>query len=114
MKKTILILALFGLGGGAALAADQPSDQPTVRGSQIMTQQERAEHRVKMRSAKSREERERIRREHHEEMKKRAKERGAKIPDNPPAQRGGMGPGRMNGGAGMGPGGGMGPRGDGY
>jgi hypothetical protein len=91
-------------------------DQEQVYGSQLMTQQERTAYRAKMRAAKTQEERERIRAEHHEQMKARAKERGVTLPDEPPARGGGMGPGGGGmgpGGGGMGPGGGMGggPRG---
>jgi hypothetical protein len=84
-------------------------DQEQVFGSQLMTQEERVAYRARMRAAKTQEERERIRAEHHEQMKVRAKERGVTLPDVPPARGGGMGPG----GGGMGPGGGMGggPRG---
>jgi hypothetical protein len=71
-----------------------------IYGSQMMTSQERAEHRARLQAATSAEERERIRKEHHEKMKLRAKERGITLPDEPPAT--GMGKG-------MGPGGGMGP-----
>ena len=84
------------------LARDQIRDQD-IYGSQLMTAQERDAHRNKMRAAKTEQERERIRAEHHEQMKVRAKERGVTLPDEPPAGRGpGMGPG----GGGMGPGGG--------
>ncbi|GAO34984.1 hypothetical protein SCT_0364 [Sulfuricella sp. T08] len=94
-------------------------DQEQVYGSQLMTQEERMAYRTKMRAAKTQEERERIRAEHHEQMKVRAKERGVTLPDMPPAMGGGMGPGggigggMGPGGGGMGPGGGMGggPRG---
>lgn len=48
-----------------------------------------------MRAATSAEERERIRAEYHEQMKKRAKERGVTLPNAPPMRPGGMGP--MNG-----------------
>ena len=90
-------------------------DQEQVYGSQLMTQQERTAYRAKMRAAKTQEERERVRAEHHEQMKVRAKERGVTLPDEPPARGGGMSPGggMGPGGGGMGPGGGMGggPRG---
>jgi len=83
-------------------ARDQIRDQD-IYGSQLMTVQERNEYRNKMRSAKTAQERERIRAEHHEQMQVRAKDRGVTLPDQPPAGRGpGMGPG----GGGMGPGGG--------
>ena len=85
-------------------------DQEQVYGSQLMTQQERTAYRAKMRAAKTQEERERVRAEHHEQMKVRAKERGVTLPDEPPARGGGMSPGggMGPGGGGMGPGGGMG------
>ncbi|MDE1982222.1 MAG: hypothetical protein KGJ83_00370 [Betaproteobacteria bacterium] len=82
----------------------QTQTRETIYGSQIMTPQERSAYRSKMRAAKSVEEREQFRREHHEQMKERAKARGITLPDEPPARGGGFGPG-----AGMGPGGGMGP-----
>ncbi|HWQ68914.1 MAG TPA: hypothetical protein VN494_02985, partial [Patescibacteria group bacterium] len=72
-----------------------------------MTPQERADHRAKMRAAKTTEEREKIRMEQHKLMQERAKARGVTLPDEPPAMGGGMGHG-----GGMGPGGGgMGPGG---
>ena len=56
-----------------------------IYGSQLMTQQERMEYRQRMQSAKTAEEREQIRAEHHKEMQARAKKMGAKLPDTPPA-----------------------------
>jgi hypothetical protein len=117
-----VILATVAAGVSLpTLAADQARDQDQTRaqdqirdqdiyGSQMMTAQERNEYRNKMRAAKTAQERERIRAEHHEQMKMRAKERGVTLPDAPPAGHGpGMGPGP---GGGMGPGGGgMGPGG---
>lgn len=70
-------------------------DLPQVYGSQLMTQQERFEHRQRLMNATTAEERERIRTEHHQEMQKRAKERGVTLPETPPAQ--GMGKGRSQG-----------------
>lgn len=105
MKRRLAISALAGalsLPAGLALAQDQ------IYGSELMTQQERAEYQARMRSANTDEERERLRQEHHERMKDRAKSRGVTLPDQPPADRGGMGPG-----IGPGPGGGMGPGGSG-
>jgi Flp pilus assembly protein TadD len=106
----VIIAAMAAGVSLPALAADQTraQDQTKVQdqdiyGSQLMTVQERNEHRSKMRAAKTAQERERVRTEHHEQMKVRAKERGITLPDQPPAGRGpGMGPG----GGGMGPGGG--------
>jgi hypothetical protein len=82
----------------------QLRDQDPIYGSQLMTEQERTQHRNRLRSMKTNEEREAYRLEHHKEMQKRAKERGVKLPDEPPARGGMMGPG-----GGMGSGGGMGP-----
>lgn len=100
-------VALPILAADQTRAQDQTKAQVQIRdqdiyGSQMMTVQERNEYRNKMRAAKTAQERERIRAEHHEQMKVRAKERGMTLPDEPPAGRGpGMGPG----GGGMGPGG---------
>jgi len=77
-------------------------------GSQLMTKEEKAQERAKMRTAKTAEEREKIRKEHHESMQERAKERGLTLPDDPPARVGGMGSGGGSMGGGMGGGGGRG------
>jgi hypothetical protein len=135
--NTAVIAALLTLGGNV-WAADQTRDQlrtqdPTtdqlktqdqtrdqlrtkdetkdgpVYGSQLMTNQERIEYRNRMRTAKTAEEREQVRLEHHKQMQERAKERGVTLPDEPlPRASGrGMGPGAgMGGGAGPGMGGG--------
>ena len=120
LNKTLAMSVLTStmlLAGGFALAADQDRDktrlqdqtqdqtQDRIYGSQLMTDQERSDYRSRMRSAKTAQEREQIRAEHHERMMVRAKERGVTIPDEPPAMGGGMGAG---GGMGGGTGGGMG------
>ena len=100
---TSVAAALLLAGSAFAQQGDLPPipDDAPIYGSQIMTPEERVEHRIKMRSAKTLEEREQIRSEHHKQMVERARERGVTLPDEPP-MRGGMGPG----GGGMGPGGG--------
>ena len=126
LKRRILVLfalvIILSLSAGSALAADQEGAQERVQkqeqiyGSQLMTQQERAEYRAKMHTAKTDEEREQIRKEHHERMKERAEERGATLTEEPPARGRGMGPcgGQGSGGTGMRPkGSGMGPQGGG-
>lgn len=75
-------------------------DRSQIYGSQLMTPAERRAYRDQMRSMKTAEEREALRKQHHEEMQKRAAERGMRLPDMPPRQGAGMGPG-------MGPGAGM-------
>ncbi|MCK9238449.1 MAG: EF-hand domain-containing protein [Thiopseudomonas sp.] len=107
MSALVSTLAFFA---GYALAAEQEpateqaqtQQQEQIYGSQLMTPQERAEQRTKMRAAKTAEEQEQIRREHHERMVIRAKERGVTLPDEPLTRGGGMGAG----GRGMGMGGG--------
>lgn len=126
MRKKLLTLcsgvSILALSAGLVFAAEEkpaqseatsgstvktPSQQERVRGSQLLTDQERADYREKMRAAKTPEERQQIRKEHHEMMKARAKERGVTLPDEPPAMGRGMG----GAGGGMGPGGmGPGPR----
>lgn len=94
------------------MLAQAASDEEPIYGSQLMTEQERIEYRARWRAARTDDERARLRSEHHERMKDRARERGVTLPDEPPARGAGMGPG---GGAGMGPGpgGGAGPGGGG-
>ncbi|MBD3611088.1 MAG: hypothetical protein HUJ13_01465 [Hydrogenovibrio crunogenus] len=105
MKHSLIVAALAGalsLSGGALMAApDDGSSQ--IYGSQLMTQQERSEHRAKMRAAKTEAERNQIRQENHERMQQRARERGVQMPDMPPQNRG-----HMNQGQGMGQGQGQG------
>lgn len=113
---TMLAVALFVSANSLSVAQQdrtkekiqtQTKDQERIYGSELMTEKERSEYRERMRSAKNQQEREKIRSEHHDRMLARAKERGVKIPDEPPARGGGMGAG-----GGMGPGaGGMGPGG---
>jgi hypothetical protein len=90
----------------------QSRDQ--IYGSQLMTQQERNEYSARMRSAKTQQERDQIRAEHHASMQARAKERGVTLPAAPPTKRSaqGTGPGYGSG-VGAGPGGGAGAGGGG-
>jgi Spy/CpxP family protein refolding chaperone len=85
--------ALVMSGGISAAAGDDRAQHQVVAqaqapeqiyGSQLMTEQERAEYQAKMRAAKSPEEREQIKKEHHERMKARAEERGVPIPPSHP------------------------------
>ena len=121
-KLTPFFLALavvISLSTNIALADDQNQtqdqdqlqtrdrDQDRLRdqdmyGWQLMTPEEREEHRAKMRSLKTREAREAYRIEHHERMQERARQKGVTLPDMPMPQSKGMGPR----GGGMGPGGG--------
>ncbi len=78
----------------AASAGDQQ-----VYGWQLMTPAERDAYRSQMRSLHTQRERDALRMQHHEEMRKRAAEQGMTLPDMPhagagPRMRGGAGPGR--------------------
>ena len=111
MMKQPLIMSFLAvilfLSAGVTFSADQEQ----IYGSQLMTQQERLEHRERLRNAKSNEERKRIRKEHHERMKERASAQGKTLPDKPPTERGYMDPGSGGDfGGGMGSGGGGGGR----
>ncbi len=73
--------------------------EDTMYGYQLMTEQERAEHRATMRSFNTEAEREAYRRQHHEMMQERAKAQGVTLPDEPmPRGQGrGMGQGYRGG-----------------
>jgi len=124
-RKTIVAtIAAVLMATAAYPLSAQTTDQPArksepIYGYRMMNDQERNEYREKMRNARSADERQALRDEHHKAMQARAKERGVTLPDSPPPGKGpqgmgprgeGMGPGGgMGPGAGMGPGGGMGP-----
>lgn len=102
--STLAPLAMHGAHAAKAASteAGTGADIP-IYGSQLMTDSERTAFRARMWAAQSDEERNRIRAEHHEEMKKRAQAQGITLPDMPPAMPGGprgAGPGMMRQGAG--------------
>lgn len=106
MKRLTMIPAglAFALASTLALAQGQvpppgpgqQQEQQDIYGWQLMTPEERTEHRAKMRAAKTDAEREKIRKEHHDKMKARAKERGATLPEEPRPRGDGAGPGPYN------------------
>ena len=113
-RKALMLSALvsfLSLSASFTLAADQDriqdrlqtQDQEQIYGSQLMTQQERAEYHAKMRTAKNAMEQEQIRKEHHERMQERAKNQGVTLPNEPPVKGSSMGSG--SGGMGTGSGG---------
>lgn len=112
MLAMLLATANSAWAQDTAAPAKKPAQvqkREQIYGSQLMTPQERKEHRAKLRAAKTEQEREQIRIDHHKLMQERAKERGVTLPDAPPMRGKGMGPGsgKCGGpGAGMGPGGG--------
>jgi hypothetical protein len=96
-RKTLVLSALvsaWSLSAGYALAGDpqtakeeaQVQKPEQVYGSQLMTPEEQTAYRAKMRATKTTEERQQLRKEHHEEMQERAKARGVTLPAEPPAR----------------------------
>ncbi|QXP83904.1 hypothetical protein [Methylococcus sp. Mc7] len=74
---------------------EQIQQQEQVRGRDLMSPEERAQHREKMRSLKTEEERKAFREEQHKKMQERAKEKGLTLPDQPGQGPPGMGGGRQ-------------------
>ncbi|MGD8593770.1 MAG: hypothetical protein PVF82_13090 [Gammaproteobacteria bacterium] len=72
-------------------------DPKMVYGWDLMNVKEREEHREKMRSLKTDEERTAYRQEHHKKMQQRAKEQGVTIPEVPAERGSGAGPGSGQG-----------------
>ncbi len=80
MKGTSIIVAtVLTVMLGAAGAEEY------VYGRELMSDQELAEHRAKLHSLKTDEEREAYRMAHHERMEQRAQEQGIQLPDEAPA-----------------------------
>lgn len=90
-----------------ALAPTLAAAQDTVRGQQLMTEQERLQQRLEMRNATTDAEREAIRQRQQEEMERRADEKGVKLQheSGAPGRALGTGQGQRQG-QGRGPGGG--------
>ena len=80
----------MGMGMGQNRSADQSRDrdqdqlQTPIYGSQLMTERERQQHRTKMRTLKTEQEREAYRLEQHQRMQERARAKGVTLPDEPP------------------------------
>lgn len=100
-KALILILAVFAVSGFVSTAVAEDADDEFVYGRQLMSKEELTEHRAKLRSLKTEQERETYRKEHHERMEIRAREMGVTLPEAPMKKekgmmredRDGMGPG---------------------
>ena len=93
-----------------ALPATSVFAEDQVYGWQMMSEQERQEHRTKMQNMNTEEERNRYRMEHRKMMEQRAKEQGKSLSDMPRNRHNMM---DERGSDGMGPGGGMGSGGGG-
>ena len=95
-----LLIAGAGIPAPPAYAAEktQAREQEQIYGYELMTEQERAQHRTQMRAFKTEQEREQFRLEHHRKMQERAKERGVTLPEEPLPRGGGRGAGPGGGG----------------
>lgn len=93
----LVVVGAFSVSTGTARAASpygtpQGNQMPQrIYGGHLMTQQERVEHRAKMRAAKTAAERERIRDEHYQQIRQRAKARGMVLPNRRPGRGRGLG-----------------------
>jgi hypothetical protein len=94
MKRSIAVSAValsIGMAGGPAWPADMAAprsdvkteDQEPIFGGRMMTARERAEYHARMRAATTVAERKRVRKEQHDAMVARARERGVTIPEEP-------------------------------
>jgi hypothetical protein len=87
-----LLVMLLATGVGAAAPAPSHDEERArdrdICGYRLMTERERSEYRARMHVAGSDEERARIREEHREQMKERARQRGFKLScDEPDASK---------------------------
>jgi hypothetical protein len=117
MKRTFIystaIATLFTAATSVAIATDKDRGEGNLQapgliyGSQLMSRQERNDHRALINAATTGQERDQIRQAHQEQMQQRAKQRGLTLPDEAPAY--GKTQGMGSGGGMGGPGGGVGP-----
>lgn len=109
MKRRIVLTGMVAaaLAASLGLAVPAQAEDELIYGRELMTEQEMAEHRAKMRSFATEQEREAYRLEHHQQMQERAREQGKVLPDEPGPRGKGMGVGPRDG-SGMGQG--QGPR----
>ena len=108
IKSSVIAFTAVVVLGGYAFAEEKSQQKSTEQyqlqqrdmyGWELMTDQERTEHRNKMRSFKTEREREQYRMEHHKMMQQRAEEQGGKLHDMPSTGQGtGMGKGGGGGG----------------
>ncbi len=83
------------MGPGGSMDQDKMMNQGPLRdqdiyGWELMTNEERIEHRNRMLSLKTEEEREEYRLQHHKEMQERARAQGRTLPDMQSPEGGGM------------------------
>ena len=98
MKRRTFVTLLSAISISMLMqVAPTTVSEETVYGYQLMTEQERAEHRAKMRSFNTEAEREAYRQQHHEMMQERARAQGVTLPDEPMSRGQGRGMGKGQG-----------------
>lgn len=97
MKRRLFLSGLATLAAATWLGMAVPAqaEGDFVYGRELMTPQEMAEHRTRMRSLNTEQEREAYRQEHHRKMQERAREQGKVLPDEPGPRGRGQRPGGM-------------------
>lgn len=90
LTSTLFLMVIFG-----GLLAPSFAEESVMYGRQLMTPEEIAQHRAKMQSFQTAQERETYRLEHHRRMQKRAEAQGVTLPDMPMERGKGMGMGRQ-------------------
>jgi hypothetical protein len=81
LVEAFAIAALLAAGGTGVASAQPSPDSGAIYGSQLMTDREKMQYRQKLRQARTPQEREGIRVEHHLEMLQRAQRMGVTLPD---------------------------------
>jgi len=90
-STTACLLLVLASGSVSAIAAEAgrneaaPVKREIIPGSELMTPQEREGYRQRMRSAKTPQEQDKVRAEHIGQMRERARLRGLRLPEPPPA-----------------------------
>jgi len=79
----VLFVLVCFVGPVGAGEMSESGDKKQVFGWQLMTPEERTEHRERMMSFKTAEERSEYRSQHHKRMMERAKAEGVELPDKP-------------------------------
>lgn len=75
------IAALLAVGGAGVATAQPSRETEAIYGSQLMTDREKMQYRQKLRQARTPQEREGIRVQHHLEMLQRAQRMGVTLPE---------------------------------
>nr|WP_321238619.1 hypothetical protein [uncultured Tolumonas sp.] len=97
----LLLIPVIGIAAEKNVELTKPVAPPVslkqdaIFGYQLMTASERTEYRAKMLNAKTPEERQKIRIEHHNLMLERAKAKGVTLPETPMMNGQGKGMGRQ-------------------